>query len=106
MLLVGYGTKAGIAPMHMWLPDAHSQAPSPVSALLSGALLNCALLGVLRFYAICVAAGDAAFAQELFLMLGFASLVVAAGLLLGQRDYKRLLAYSSVENMGVIAVGL
>jgi hydrogenase-4 component F len=106
LVLVGYGTKMGLAPLHTWLPDAHSQAPSPVSALLSGALLNCALLGVLRFYAVCVAAGEAAFARTLFLVLGFASLLVGAGMLLGQRDYKRLLAYSSVENMGVIAVGL
>ena len=106
LVLVGYGTKIGLAPLHTWLPDAHSQAPSPVSALLSGALLNCALLGLLRFYTICVAAGDAAFAQRLLLVLGFASLLVGAALLLGQRDYKRLLAYSSVENMGVIAVGL
>ena len=106
LVLVGYGTKMGLAPLHTWLPDAHSQAPSPVSALLSGALLNCALLGILRFYAICVAAGDGAFARTLFLVLGFASLLVGAGMLLGQRDYKRLLAYSSVENMGIIAVGL
>lgn len=106
LVLVGYGTKMGLAPLHTWLPDAHSQAPSPVSALLSGALLNCALLGILRFYGICVASGDAVFAETLFLVLGFASLLVGAGLLLGQRDYKRLLAYSSVENMGVIAFGL
>jgi hydrogenase-4 component F len=96
----------GLAPMHTWLPDAHSQAPSPVSALLSGALLNCALLGILRFYEICVASGDAVFAQQLLLALGVASLLVGASLLLGQHDYKRLLAYSSVENMGVIAIGL
>ncbi len=106
LVLVGYGTKMGLAPLHTWLPDAHSQAPSPVSALLSGALLNCALLGILRFYEICVASGDAAFAQQLLLALGVASLLVGASLLLGQRDYKRLLAYSSVENMGVIAIGL
>ena len=106
LALVGYGTKMGLAPLHTWLPDAHSQAPSPVSALLSGALLNCALLGLLRFYAVCVAAGEAAFAQTLLLVLGFASLLIGGALLLGQRDYKRLLAYSSVENMGVIAIGL
>jgi hydrogenase-4 component F len=106
LALVGYGTKMGLAPLHTWLPDAHSQAPSPVSALLSGALLNCALLGILRFYSVCAAAGEAAFAQTLFLVLGFVSLLVGAALLLGQRDYKRLLAYSSVENMGVIAIGL
>ena len=106
LVLVGYGTKMGLAPLHTWLPDAHSQAPSPVSALLSGALLNCALLGILRFYEVCVASGDSAFAQRLLLVLGFASLVVSASFMLGQRDYKRLLAYSSVENMGIIAIGL
>ncbi len=106
LALVGYGTKMGLAPLHTWLPDAHSQAPSPVSALLSGALLNCALLGILRFYTLCVASGDAAFAQTLLLTLGFASLFVGTSLLLGQGDYKRLLAYSSVEHMGVIAIGL
>ena len=106
LALVGYGTKMGLAPLHTWLPDAHSQAPSPVSALLSGGLLNCALLGILRFYQICLASGDAQFARELFLVLGFASLVIAAAFLIGQRDYKRLLAYSSVENMGIISVGL
>jgi hydrogenase-4 component F len=106
LVLVGYGTKMGLAPLHTWLPDAHSQAPSPVSALLSGALLNCAFLGILRFYQVCLAAGDAAFARELLLLLGFASLALAAGLMLGQRDYKRLFAYSSVENMGVIAIGI
>ena len=104
--VVGYGTKMGLAPMHTWLPDAHSEAPSPVSALLSGALLNCALLGVLRFYALAEAVGVGALAREVMLALGFASLAVAAGSLLAQRDYKRLLAYSSVENMGVVAVGV
>jgi hydrogenase-4 component F len=106
LALVGYGTKMGLAPLHAWLPDAHSQAPSPVSALLSGCVLNCALLAILRFYMVCVAAGQAAFARELFLLLGMASLLVAAALMVGQRDYKRLFAYSSVENMGVIAVGI
>src|SRR3989442_11931001 len=75
LALVGYGTKMGLAPLHTWLPDAHSQAPSPVSALLSGALLNCAFLGILRFYQICVAAGEAPFAQELLLTMGFISLI-------------------------------
>lgn len=104
LALVGYGTKMGLAPLHTWLPDVYSQAPSPV-AVLSGALTNCALLGILRFYQICASAGEAAFARELLLVLGFTSLVVAAAFLIGQRDYKRLLAYSSVENMGVIAIG-
>lgn len=104
--LVGYGTKMGLAPLHTWLPDTHSQAPSPISALLSGALLNGALLAVLRFYQVALASGDAAFARTLLLVLGFASLVIACAFLVGQRDYKRLLAYSSIENMGIIAVGI
>lgn len=106
LALVGYGTKMGLAPMHTWLPDAHSQAPSPVSALLSGALLNCAFLGILRFFQVCLASGDAAFARVLLLVLGFASLAVATVFLIRQQDYKRLLAYSSIENMGVIAIGV
>jgi hydrogenase-4 component F len=106
LAVVGYGTKMGLAPLHAWLPDAHSQAPSPVSALLSGALLNCALLAILRFYQVCIASGDSAFAQALLLLLGFVSIGVACAFMVGQRDYKRLLAYSSVENMGIVAVGV
>ena len=106
LALVGYGTKMGLAPLHTWLPDAHSQAPSPVSALLSGALLNCAFLGVLRFFQVCLASGDAAFARTLLLLLGFVSIAVATAFLIGQRDYKRLFAYSSVENVGVLAFGV
>jgi hydrogenase-4 component F len=106
LALVGYGTKMGLAPLHMWLPDAHSQAPSPISALLSGALLNGALLALLRFHEVVVASGNAAFARDLLLLLGFVSLVVACAFLVGQRDVKRLLAYSSIENMGIIAIGV
>jgi hydrogenase-4 component F len=106
MALIGYGTKMGLAPLHTWLPDAHSQAPSPVSALLSGTLLNCAFLGVLRFYQIALASGDAAFAQTLLIVFGFVSIGLAAAFMVRQRDYKRLFAYSSVENMGVLAVGV
>ncbi|MBI3072640.1 MAG: hypothetical protein HYY84_11050 [Deltaproteobacteria bacterium] len=106
LALVGYGTKMGLAPLHTWLPDAHSQAPSPVSALLSGALLNCAFLGILRFYQVCVASGDSAFAETLLIVLGVASLIVAAAFLIRQRDVKRLFAYSSVENMGILAIGV
>jgi hydrogenase-4 component F len=105
-VLVGYGTKMGLAPMHTWLPDAHSEAPSPVSALLSGALLNCAFLGILRLYRICQAAGQGAFAGQLLLLLGLVSLFMAAVFLVGQADYKRMLAYSSVEHMGVLALGI
>ncbi len=106
LALVGYGTKMGLAPLHAWLPDTHSQAPSPVSALLSGALLNCAFLAILRFYQVCLASGDFAFARTLLILFGFVSIGVACAFLLGQADYKRLFAYSSVENMGILAVGV
>jgi len=106
LALVGYGTKKGLAPMHTWLPDAHSQAPSPVSALLSGVVLNGAFLGILRFYQVVLASGDAAFARTLLLLLGFVSIGLATAFMVNQRDYKRLLAYSSVENMGVLAAGV
>ncbi|HEY3157185.1 MAG TPA: proton-conducting transporter membrane subunit [Candidatus Eisenbacteria bacterium] len=105
-LLVGYGTKMGLAPLHTWLPDAHSEAPSVVSALLSGALLNCAFVGILRIFQICAAAGLAPYAQGFFILFGLASIALAAAFLLAQRDYKRLLAYSSVEHMGILALGL
>ena len=106
LAIVGYGTKMGLAPLHTWLPDAHSQAPSPVSALLSGALLNCAFLAIARFVQICLASGDGAFARTLLLVLGFTSVALATAFLVRQRDYKRLLAYSSIENMGIVAIGV
>lgn len=106
LLFVGYGTKMGLAPFHAWLPDAHSEAPSVVSALLSGALLNCAFLGILRIYQICIAAGLQVYCQEIFIFFGILSLLVAAVFILGQTDYKRMLAYSSVEHMGIITLGL
>ncbi|MCC7518821.1 MAG: NADH dehydrogenase FAD-containing subunit [Verrucomicrobiae bacterium] len=105
LLLVGYGTKMGLAPMHTWLPDAHSEAPSMVSALLSGALLNGALLAILRAHAVCVAAGLGDFSGGLLVFLGLVSMGVAAAFLIHQTDYKRMLAYSSVEHMGVMALG-
>ncbi|MEN6626371.1 MAG: proton-conducting transporter membrane subunit [Candidatus Sumerlaeia bacterium] len=105
-LLVGYGTKMGLAPLHTWLPDAHSESPSMVSALLSGALLNCAFLGILRARQICVAAGLEEFTGGLLVGLGLLSMAFAAVFILAQADYKRLLAYSSVEHMGILAVGV
>jgi hydrogenase-4 component F len=104
--LVGYGTKMGLAPMHTWLPDAHSESPSVVSALLSGALLNCAFLGILRAHQVCVAAGAAEFSQELLRGFGLLSMAIAAVFILGQVDFKRMLAYSSVEHMGILALGV
>ncbi len=103
-LLVGYGTKQGLAPLHTWLPDAHSESPSLVSALLSGALLNCAFLAILRALGVCAAAGLGDFARELLVGFGLLSMLVAAGFILAQADYKRLLAYSSVEHMGILAL--
>ena len=105
-LVVGYGTKMGLAPLHTWLPDAHSESPSVVSALLSGALLNCAFLGILRVFQVCAHAGEALFAQRILEGFGILSMVIAAAFIVGQPDYKRLLAYSSVEHMGILALGL
>ena len=104
--LVGYGTKMGLAPMHTWLPDAHSEAPSPVSALLSGALLNCAFLGILRAHQLCTAAGHGEFTRSLLVVFGLMSMTVAAVFILRAHDFKRMLAYSSVEHMGILALGV
>jgi hydrogenase-4 component F len=105
-ILVGYGTKMGLAPLHTWLPDAHAESPSVASALLSGALLNCAFLAVLRVHTVLAAAGLAEFSAELLRLLGLFSMAVAAVFILGQTDYKRMLAYSSVEHMGILALGV
>ncbi|GAB1355056.1 hypothetical protein MASR1M12_37960 [Erysipelotrichia bacterium] len=97
----------GLAPMHTWLPDAHSEAPSPVSAMLSGALLNCAFLGILRIYQVCVAIpATAAFASELLIIAGLVSMGFSGIFIMRQPDYKRMLAYSSVEHMGILATGI
>ncbi|HEY5277104.1 MAG TPA: hydrogenase 4 subunit F [Coriobacteriia bacterium] len=105
-VIVGYGTKAGLAPVHMWLPDAHSQAPTPVSALLSGALIKCALFGIIRFHTIARGACGPEFSGRLLLLFGLASIVVATPFILTQRDIKRLLGYHSVEHVGIVAFGL
>jgi hydrogenase-4 component F len=105
-VLIGFGTKAGLFPMHAWLPDAHSEAPSPVSALLSAALLNCALLVIVRYYIIVTRTLGPAFPRTLLLAFGIMSIAVAALFIIVQRDMKRLLAYSSVENMGLIALSI
>jgi len=105
LLVLGYGTKVGLAPMHSWLPDAHSQAPAPVSALMSGVLLTVAFYALLRFKAIADGALGPSYVRVLLVIVGLASLLVAASLLLSQRDYKRMLAYHSIEHMGLIALG-
>ena len=105
-ILVGYGTKAGLAPMHTWLPDAHSEAPTPVSALLSGVLLNCALYGIIRFKIVTSTAIGEAFSNELLVILAVVSIGIAAASIYFQKDMKRMLAYSSVEHMGLVSLGI
>ena len=103
-IVVGFGTKAGLAPMHTWLPDAHSQAPTPVSTLFSGVMLNCALFAIMRYLPIVDAAGGSGYAHALMLFFGFTSITVAAVFIPIQRDLKRLLAYCSVEHLGIIVL--
>jgi len=105
LLVLGYGTKVGLAPMHSWLPDAHSQAPAPVSALMSGVLLSVAFYAILRFKSVADAALGPAFPRGLLLAAGLLTLLVATSLLIRQRDYKRMFAYSSMEHMGLLALG-
>ena len=104
--LVGFGTKMGLAPMHAWLPDAHGAGPTPTSAMLSGALLSDALYAILRFAAIANIAVGHGMTHILFFIVGLTALFMAAFFLLQQRDIKRMLAYSSIEHMGVVASGL
>jgi len=105
LLVLGYGTKVGLAPMHSWLPDAHSQAPAPISALMSGVLLTVAFYAILRFKAVTDIALGPGFSRTLLVIVALASLGIAASLLLTQSDYKRMLAYHSIEHMGLIALG-
>jgi hydrogenase-4 component F len=105
-IVVGYGTKAGLAPMHTWLPDAHSEAPAPVSALMSGVLLGVGIYAVLRFKPVVDLAVGPAFARSVLLGLGLASMAVAAAFLWAPHNYKHMLAYSSIEHIGVVGLGL
>ena len=106
LAVLGYGTKVGLAPVHTWLPDAHSEAPTPVSALLSGALLATSFYAILRFYQVAAAALGSGFPRDTLLAFGIASLLLASLYVFGQRDVKRLLAYSSIEHMGILAIGV
>ena len=105
-LVVGYGTKAGLVPMHTWLPDAHSEAPAPVSALMSGVLLSVGVYALLRFKPVVDLAAGPAFARRILLVLGVASMAVAALFLWTSQNFKRMLAYSSVEHIGIACLGL
>ena len=105
-LLVGYGTKMGLAPLHSWKPDTYGEAPSPVAGLMAGALTSCAFLGMARSVEVMAAAHQGSFIRPPLFALGIASLVISAAFMIGQTDLKRLLAYSSVEHMGILALAL
>jgi hydrogenase-4 component F len=106
LLLVGYGVKMGLAPMHKWKPDAYGEAPSVIGALLAGGVTSCAFLAILRIYQICHVAGEDAYTSPLLLFMGIFSMFVACLFLIGQRDFMRMLAYSSIEHMGILVLGL
>ncbi|HEY7261497.1 MAG TPA: proton-conducting transporter membrane subunit, partial [Trebonia sp.] len=106
LAVLGYGTKVGLFPVHTWLPDAHAEAPTPVSALLSGSLLAVSFYAILRYYQVARATLGPDFPQRVLLVFGVLSLLLAALYVLDQRDVKRLLAYSSVEHMGILAIGV
>ena len=106
LTLVGYGTKMGLAPLHTWKPDAYGETPGIVGALLAGGVTSCAFLALLRIYAVVAAAGEAPFAREILVGFGLLSMVWALVFMVGQVDFKRLLAYSSVENMGILVLGI
>jgi hydrogenase-4 component F len=106
LLLVGFGTKMGLAPMHTWKPDAYGEAPGLVGAMLAGGLANCGLLGLIRIYQICMASGNNSFYSACLIGMGLFSISIAAIFLVHQTDIKRMLAYSSVEHMGLFAVAL
>jgi hydrogenase-4 component F len=106
LLFVGYGTKMGLAPMHTWKPDAYGEAPGLVGTLLAGGVTGCAFVALLRVYQICRAGAEAEFARQLMIVMGILSMAVAAVFLVRQRDFKRMLAYSSIEHMGILVLGV
>jgi hydrogenase-4 component F len=106
LLLVGYGTKMGLAPMHTWKPEVYGEVPGVVGAIFAGGVTSCAFLAILRIYQICLAAGENVYISRLLLFMGLFSMAVAGLFMVNQRDFKRMLAYSSVEHMGILALGL
>jgi hydrogenase-4 component F len=106
LLFVGYGTKMGLAPMHTWKPDAYGEAPGLVGTLLAGGVTSCAFLAILRVYQVLSASHEAAFARDILIFMGLLSMAFAAVFLVRQRDFKRMLAYSSVEHMGILVLGV
>lgn len=105
-MLVGYGAKMGLAPMHTWKPDAYGEAPGLVGTMLAGGLANCGFLGLIRIYQVCAAAGQADFFRATLVGTGLFSIAIAAVFLVHQTDFKRMLAYSSVEHMGLFTLAL
>lgn len=105
-LLAGYGTKMGLAPFHAWKPDAYGEAPGLLGALLSGAVTSVGFVALVRVLRVCEAGGEGAFARQGLVAIGVLSLVLAAVFVVGQRDFKRMLAYSSVEHMGILVLGI
>jgi len=106
LCLVGYGTKMGLAPLHTWKPDAYGESPGVIGALLAGGVTSCAFLALLRIYSVVAAAGELQFARELMVGMGLLSMLWAAVFMVRQLDIRRLLAYSSVEHMGILAFGI
>jgi hydrogenase-4 component F len=106
LLFVGYGTKMGLAPMHTWKPDAYGEAPGMVGTLLAGGVTSCAFLAILRVYQICQASPEAQTARQIMVFMGLLSMAFAAVFMVRQRDFKRMLAYSSVEHMGILVLGI
>lgn len=106
LLFVGYGTKMGLVPMHTWKPDAYGEAPGLVSTLLAGGLTSCAFLALCRFYRIACATGVGDMARDVMVVIGLLSMAVGGAFMVRQRDFKRMLAYSSVEHMGILAFAL
>jgi hydrogenase-4 component F len=106
LLVVGYGTKMGLSPMHTWKPDAYGEAPGMIGALLAGGLTSCAFLAVLRFFHVAHIAHDEPYARRILVFMGLLSMATAAVFVARQRDIKRLLAYSSVEHMGMLVFGI
>jgi hydrogenase-4 component F len=106
LILLGYGTKAGLAPMHTWKPDAYSEAPVPSAALLSTALLNCAIYGLIRFYILTSRCLGAEYPSRLLLLFGLLSMGVAVPFVLAQRNFRRMLAYSTIDHAGIMVIAL
>jgi hydrogenase-4 component F len=106
LLFVGYGTKMGLAPMHTWKPDAYGEAPGMVGALMAGGVTNCSFFAILRAYQVTAAAREGEFAERIMIFMGLLSMVTAAVFMIRQADFKKLLAYSSVEHMGILVLGV